>query len=273
MGARTSGRAFTLIELLVVVAIVALLLAMLAPALQRAREIGRRVLCASNMRSVGQAAWVFAGQHSGRGPGLAHGWVTEPSLHDEVTISWHSILNREYFKSNRIVLSWSTVSLEALVSGNPPKDKLCCPSMMKWGHQNLLSLTYTWSGPAADGPRDKFLWTTATPPVQYRLGAMLDSFPRASYKFLMIESESGGNDYFVCCKQSPPYGVALAMNGNVPPWAGESDGAWAFRHVLPSDTSLYQTQATGNFLFVDTHVETLTPMANIMAVDRTSLAP
>lgn len=53
-------RAFTLIELLVVISIVALLLSILLPSLNGARENARNVVCKSNLRQVGMAFMVYA---------------------------------------------------------------------------------------------------------------------------------------------------------------------------------------------------------------------
>ncbi len=51
---------FTLIELLVVITIVSVLLAILSPALRQARDHARRAACASNLRQIGAAIYVYA---------------------------------------------------------------------------------------------------------------------------------------------------------------------------------------------------------------------
>ncbi|QNN22194.1 prepilin-type N-terminal cleavage/methylation domain-containing protein [Planctomycetales bacterium ZRK34] len=57
---------FTLIELLVVVAIIALLIAILLPSLSKAREQGKRIVCASNLRQTMIAHIGWAGDHHGQ---------------------------------------------------------------------------------------------------------------------------------------------------------------------------------------------------------------
>lgn len=65
---------FTLVELLVVIAIIGVLVAMLLPAVQSAREAARSTACKSNLRQVGLAVLGYCDTHDGEFPELDHSY-------------------------------------------------------------------------------------------------------------------------------------------------------------------------------------------------------
>jgi len=109
-----NAKAFTLVELLVVISIIAMLLAVLMPALSKAREQGRMVVCRTNEKTLTMAATLWSGDNDGWA--IAADWY-KPYGDNGIESSLEKYSNCSY-KSNRTTTA----------NGNRPHTSMVCPS-------------------------------------------------------------------------------------------------------------------------------------------------
>ncbi|MBC8105284.1 MAG: prepilin-type N-terminal cleavage/methylation domain-containing protein, partial [Anaerolineae bacterium] len=91
------SRGFSLVELLVVIGIIAILLGLLLPSIQRARRVAQTTQCATQLRAVGQALAVYANNNHGYFPGWS-GWHNangDATGDDEPGPGWTELLGKE----------------------------------------------------------------------------------------------------------------------------------------------------------------------------------
>jgi prepilin-type N-terminal cleavage/methylation domain-containing protein/prepilin-type processing-associated H-X9-DG protein len=88
-------RNFTLIELLVVIAIIAVLAAMLLPVLHKAKQLGKKIQCLSNLKQMGIAMSMYAEDNASRAPYKMCWWSrllpyagTPNANYDDKSINW-----------------------------------------------------------------------------------------------------------------------------------------------------------------------------------------
>lgn len=133
----SQGRGFTIVELLVVIAVIGILMGLLLPAIQAARESGRRTACMSNAYQLGMAVNRFD-QDKGKIPG----WANPLSSH---LVGWPVML-LPYIERNDLFAEWtSDVTAGGLVS------VFTCPSALKHPGNNSPLVYVANCGNQGDG--------------------------------------------------------------------------------------------------------------------------
>jgi len=107
-------KAFTLIELLIVIAVIAILLTLLVPALSQARRQARAAVCIATLKSWGMAYQLYAEDHKGKLPEFVPGTVHSTNFMENLRDYYSDINNMRICPEAKVVSTENNTGYQAL---------------------------------------------------------------------------------------------------------------------------------------------------------------
>ena len=243
-------RAFTLVELLVVIGIIAIMISIMLPALNKVRDKARATQCASNMRQVYTFCIMYAQENKGHLP--------RPGINDPNTVENDRLVL--YCQDGPGILNYEGGVIWRYFQGgrDAKKQLMLCPGdngeNMAYGGAMTRAVgpegrTFSYSLHAYTLAKNDVAWGTGgTKKVP---GIVLGSVKSPSERIYIFE-ELGPNDGWCLNPQTNPDDIPSARH------QGQRFLNTA-RNMNPGNTIAYRKSGRGNHVFFDGHVETLTP--------------
>jgi prepilin-type N-terminal cleavage/methylation domain-containing protein len=256
---------FTLVELLVVIGIIAVLISILLPALNRAKDKARAVQCASNERQIYMSCLMFAQDHSGHLPRPSWPGNTTQTWVDDINCFAQTAAGRADFEHGGLwrytqgVQARQDLWLCPGDNGEPVRYGSIQPVA---GDRNFSYSFHAYVGDRADVELSQFRIDSGTVPTSGYLPGIRMGMVRGPADRIYIWEEIGPNDPW-CLHPMADTFRGIAKNDDDTP-TGRHGGLAAVNGVRDVNTSSpkynqWLKAGSGNHCFFDGHVEALSP--------------
>lgn len=234
--------AFTLIELLVVIAVIALLMSILMPALNMAREGGRKMVCGQNEKNMGLGLFVYASDNDGKLPlNTVDRWLVDVSYYTADVIMQSKAFDRHIFycpswKQRDNIIWWRYG--EGLPYGTLESYDVAEPKTDAMRKQIHRAIGYSWLLDI-EGGRKKKPMNPDGPTKEWVSNVAKTKSAPASVEMIADFTASDGPD------------------ANKANFSTATGGTWERWQIYDRSNHLRSgSKATGgNILFVDGHIE------------------
>ena len=260
-------KAFTLVELLVVIGIIAVLIGILLPALNKARQQAATTKCLSNLRSIGHGIQMYAAEQNGF---LVPGWIQEGGPDDDTSGG----PGRDNYATILVGLKYSEAPNRMGLPAEDDADSLIdsiyrCPAGQPYKHEPAGSMQLGWPTSPTDAI-GAHAWRRKSiegPGRWLGTGVMIDTW----YGINMVNNIGVGTGAGAVAVKFFPFRKFKENS------SGVLEGQWMKLTSIKNSSTLtimfdglryfhfdrnrvnfrHNTNRTANFLFADGHAESL----------------